>query len=132
MIFVDSAFWIALLAERDQHHQHARDLVPRLGNDLLVTTSAVRGETWAWFNNRHGHSAATKAIDLISRSSRTKIHQVDSKLDAAALDWLRERDERPYSWVDATSFALMRRERIRYALTFDSDFEAAGFEIVRP
>lgn len=132
MIFVDSAFWIALFAERDQHHQQARELVPELANEVLVTTSAIRGETWTWLNRRHGHSTATKALGLIARSSRTRVHQIDSGLDEAALAWLRQRDERCYSWVDATSFALMRRERIRRALTFDSDFEAAGFEIVRP
>lgn len=132
MIFVDSAFWIALFAERDQHHQKARELVPKLASEILVTTSAVRGETWTWFNSRHGHSTAVKAVSLIARSSRTRIHQIDANLDEAALAWLRDRDERAYSWVDATSFALMRRERIRKVLTFDSDFESAGFEIVRP
>ncbi len=36
-------------------------------------------------------------------------------------------DERTYSFVDATSFAVMRRNRIRDALAFDGDFSAAGF-----
>jgi predicted nucleic acid-binding protein len=40
--------------------------------------------------------------------------------------------ERPYSFVDSTSFALMRRHRIREALAFDGDFAAAGFVELRP
>jgi predicted nucleic acid-binding protein len=35
------------------------------------------------------------------------------------------------SFVDATSFAVMRRRRIREALAFDGDFNAAGFVEVR-
>ena len=46
--------------------------------------------------------------------------------------WLRERDEREYSFVDATSFALMRSLKIREALAFDGDFAAAGFTELRP
>ena len=40
---------------------------------------------------------------------------------------LRNRDEREYSFVDATSFVLMKRLRAREALAFDGDFSAAGF-----
>jgi predicted nucleic acid-binding protein len=34
------------------------------------------------------------------------------------------------SAVDATSFAVMRRARIRTAFTFDHHFAAAGFRLV--
>ena len=40
--------------------------------------------------------------------------------------------ERPYSFVDGTSFAVIRRMRIREALVFDGDFAAAGFIEIRP
>jgi predicted nucleic acid-binding protein len=34
--------------------------------------------------------------------------------------------------IDATGFAVMRHRRIREALAFDGDFNAAGFVEVRP
>jgi predicted nucleic acid-binding protein len=43
----------------------------------------------------------------------------------------RVHNERPYSFVDATSFALMRRKRVPEALAFDGDFAAAGFNELR-
>ncbi len=46
--------------------------------------------------------------------------------------WLRRHDEREYSFVDATSFVMMRRRRVREALAFDDDFAAAGFVEIRP
>jgi hypothetical protein len=46
--------------------------------------------------------------------------------------WLRHHDERPCSFVDATSFALMRSLGIREALAFDGVFAAAGFVELRP
>lgn len=40
--------------------------------------------------------------------------------------------EGQYSFVDAASFAVMRGRRIREALAFDGDLNAAGFVEVRP
>lgn len=56
---------------------------------------------------------------------------VSPDLEEQALLWLRHHDEREYSFVDATSFALMKAMRIHEALAFDRDFSAAGFVELR-
>lgn len=56
---------------------------------------------------------------------------VDAELEQRSLEWLRRHDERSYSFVDATSFVLMRSMKIRKALAFDGDFTAAGFTELR-
>ena len=35
--------------------------------------------------------------------------------------------DHPFSFVDGTSFALMRQQRIRFAFAFDTHFATAGF-----
>ena len=50
---------------------------------------------------------------------------------AAVVWWLDQRDERRYSFVDATNFAVMRRLRLDEALAFDADFTSAGFTELR-
>jgi predicted nucleic acid-binding protein len=35
--------------------------------------------------------------------------------------------EHPFSFVDGTSFAVMRHERIQHAFAFDTHFAIAGF-----
>jgi uncharacterized protein len=60
------------------------------------------------------------------------VASIPQDLEAEALDWLREHDEREYSFVDATSFAYMRARGIQEALAFDGDFAAAGFTELRP
>jgi len=61
-----------------------------------------------------------------------QVEETKPGLEAAALAWLRRRDERIYSFVDATSFTFMREHRITDALAFDGDFTAAGFTELRP
>ena len=64
---------------------------------------------------------------MLDRSPRVEVAAVSEQLEAEALSWLRRHDERPYSFVDATSFTLMRSLGIAEAFAFDGDFAAAGF-----
>ncbi len=131
MRFVDSSFWIALQARRDQHHDDARQLWVS-ERQSLTTTNHVLGETWTFLRRRLGHQEAWDFVSSAERSPRLTIHRVDETAEEEAWNWLRRHDERPYSFVDATSFAVMRRLRLREALAFDDDFSAAGFVEVRP
>lgn len=67
----------------------------------------------------------------VFRSAEVRLVHVPEKVEADSWRWLARHDERPYSFVDATSFSMMRRLRVREALAFDGDFTAAGFPEVR-
>ena len=71
-------------------------------------------------------------LERAERTERILVVFTQEGLEADAWGWLRRHNERPYSFVDATSFALMRKLRIREALAFDGDFAAAGFVELRP
>lgn len=131
MRFVDTSFWVAQQFRRDVHHAAARQLWQDRSSGLL-TTNHVIGETWTFLRRRLGHPEARAFVDRAQRSPRLVIVYVDEATEADAWAWLRRHDERTYSFVDATSFALMRRRRISEALAFDGDFSAAGFIEVRP
>ncbi|MDQ3670536.1 MAG: PIN domain-containing protein [Actinomycetota bacterium] len=131
MIFVDTSFWIALFDSKDEHHADAADLLSRFGESSLVCSNHVRGEGWTFLRRRHGHRAAVTYLDRLGRTSRLRIIGVAEEVEAQALRWLRRHDEREYSFVDATSFSLMRSLKIRNALAFDGDFTAAGFVELR-
>jgi predicted nucleic acid-binding protein len=130
LTFVDSSFWIAVYYPRDRWHSEAVALLERHPRDL-VTSNHVRGETWTFLRRRLGHSLGTHFLDRLDSTGTTRVVFVERELEREALDWLRRHDERPYSFVDATSFALMRSLGITQALAFDGDFAAAGFEELR-
>ena len=126
MRFVDTSFWVAFRFKRDQHHREAEALWGDRSQPL-ATTNLVVGETWTFLRRRVGHSEAVGFLDNIEASTRVSVIRVDEGAEQAAIEWLRRHDERDYSFVDATSFEVMRRERITQALAFDGDFSAAGF-----
>lgn len=127
MIFVDTSVFAAGAATRDAHHDEALQLVRRHGRSGLLTSNHVRGETWTFLNRRHGHRVAVAFLEMLERTSLVEVALIDPELEEQALRWLRRHDEREFSFVDATSFALMRSLRITQALAFDEDFAAAGF-----
>ena len=132
MIFVDSSFWVAARLSRDDHHKDAIALFEGVSEQRLVTSNHVRGETCTFLGRRDGHATAVAFLDMLARTSRVDVVRVSEDHEAQALRWLRRHDERDYSFVDATSFALMRSLKIRDALAFDGDFAAAGFTELRP
>ena len=131
MIFVDTSFWIALRMRSDTHHCAATTLLRTHADQPMLTTNHVRGETWTFVRRRSGHAAAVGFLDDLARSSRVQVLRVDDELEREALRWLRRHDDREYSFIDATSFAVMREQRIAAALAFDGDFAAAGFAELR-
>lgn len=98
----------------------------------LVTSSHVVGETWTTLQRRVDRRAAVDLLDRIEQAPRLRIVHVGQSTEQAAWEWLRRHDEREYSFVDATSFAVMREMSILDALAFDGDFAAAGFVELRP
>jgi len=129
--FVDTSFWVALQLVRDAHHADARALwQERVGP--LLTSNHVVGETWTFLARRAGHAAAVRFVDALVRSPRIAVEHAAEAVEADAWSWLRRHREREYSFVDGTSFAIMRRRRLTAALAFDGDFAAAGFVERRP
>jgi len=132
VIFVDSSFWIAQAMPRDGRYPDAARLTGRYDKARLLTSSLVLSETWTFLRRREGHQRAFAWLDRTRADVRIRMERVDEDVEERAWTWLRLHDERPYSFVDATSFALMRKLRIREALAFDGDFAAAGFVELRP
>jgi uncharacterized protein len=131
VIFIDTSFWVALRNVRDGRHAEATALLRSVGQTHLVTSNHVRGETWTFLRTRIGHRSAIACLRAMEDSPRLEVVHIPESMEDVAIAWLRRHDERRYSFVDATSFALMRSMKIKDALAFDGDFSAAGFRELR-
>lgn len=136
MKFADTSWWVAWVLVSDSRHGDARGMIHHLGStEQIVTTNLVVGESWNYLRSRDSHRAAVAfldEIDLYQSDGKVTLHQVTPEQEEKAWTWLRRHNERAYSFVDATSFQVMRDRRLREALAFDQDFAAAGFIELRP
>jgi predicted nucleic acid-binding protein len=131
VIFVDSSYFIARFLPRDGRHVEAAASDRATSTSRLLTSNLVLGETWTFLRRRSGYEPSMRWLDSMLGRAALTVERIDEKLEAEAWAWLRAHDERAYSFVDATSFALMRKKQISDALAFDGDFAAAGFNELR-
>jgi predicted nucleic acid-binding protein len=128
-VFVDSGAWFAAQAADDAHHEEAaRALRGLLALPVvLVTTNHVVGETYTLLRVTRGYDACRRFLELLDQTRRLERIFVTQDLERRAFAILDRYRDHDFSFVDATSFAFMRAERIRHAFAFGSHFAAAGF-----
>ncbi len=119
----------------DGRHAAALAALDRVGEkEQLLTTDLVVGEAWTFLRRKAGHATAIgllDRVDALDAAGRVVVHRIGADQSSSAWRWLRRHDERGYSYVDSTSFQVMRDRRLRETLAFDGHFSAAGFVEVR-
>ncbi len=128
-VFVDTSALLALVVGSDQAHGKAREGFARLRAERasLVTSSYVLVETYALLQARIGIGAVR-----IFREAFAPLLDVlweDEATHERALDDLLLRDARKLSLVDASSFELMRANRVDRAFAFDAHFREEGYTL---
>ena len=128
-IFVDTGAWFAAQVVDDAHHEEAAGALKGLIAlpIVLVTTNHVVGETYTLLRVTRGHDACRRFLESLGETTRLERLFVSQDLERRAFAILDRYRDHDFSFVDATSFALMRAERIRHAFAFDSHFATAGF-----
>lgn len=128
-IFVDTGAWFAVQAQDDEWHRDAvRTFRSVLGGPhVVITTNHVIGETYTLLRVVRGHAEATRFLDRLDDTRRLQRVFVSEDIESRAYHLLRRYPDQDFSFVDATSFVVMRSERIRHAFAFDQHFATAGF-----
>src|SRR5437588_12511297 len=130
--FVDSGAWIALALSRDPLHAQAReqwDLLHR-GGAKLHTSVPVVIETFTFLDRNANRDVALAWRESIYEPQTVKILPCELRDLEESWKYFRRTDLHKLSAVDATSFAIMKRARIRLAYTFDHHFAVLGFRLV--
>ncbi|MCB1230269.1 MAG: type II toxin-antitoxin system VapC family toxin [Verrucomicrobiae bacterium] len=132
MILADSSFWIALRDRRDTHHERASALIREiLAKRWPITiTDHIFAETHAYFV-RSVVLRKTIIRDLLENPV-VRLETIEAADRNRALKYLREFDDKHWSYCDALSFAVIERLKLPFAASFDHHFGQPGsFELIR-
>jgi len=94
----------------------------------FVTSSYVLDEVATFFNSRGHHAKAVAIGEALLRSKYASLVHVDQSLFDDAWRLFTRRADKRYSLTDCVSFILMKRLRLKAALTFDKHFSQEGFD----
>ncbi len=128
-IFADTGYFIAILSNHDQYRERALQAADTFSGIRIVTTEMVLVELFA-AASREGPQTRAEVSDFLQQIRNdpnvTIIPQTPEQFEAAAQLYSQRLDQR-YSLTDCASFLAMQERGIRQALTFDIDFQTAGF-----
>jgi uncharacterized protein len=131
-VFVDSGAWIALALSRDPLHAQARqqwDLLHGAGAKLHTSVPVII-ETFTFLDRNANRDVALTWKDAVYKAGTVQILPCELRDLERSWDYFRRPELHKLSAVDATSFAIMKRARIRLAYSFDYHFAVIGFRLV--
>lgn len=109
-------FWLQLLESR---------------TPLLITDYILDEALTLLRRRRKGLDLAKALYDILVRSRKVELVEVDATLRQAGWELLVTYQDQVLSFTDCTSFALLRRRNLSEVFTFDEDFARVGF-VMRP
>lgn len=131
-VFIDTGAFVALRNASEQEHESARATLSGLVAEgaMLVTSNYVVAETYTALLVRVGYAEAIEwGRRLRSGTSIERVH-LDEAIEQAAWTILESHSDKRWSFVDATSFALIERESIDTAFAFDHHFRQRGLSVL--
>jgi uncharacterized protein len=129
LVFVDTAAYIALAAERGDRHQTATAILHHLAQvrARLFTSTFVLAETHALLLSRLTRAdQAEQLFEDIYTSQNTTIVRPSESDEQTALAIIKKYIDKKFSFTDAISFVVMERLGITHAFTFDRNFVQYG------
>jgi len=132
-VFADTSYWIALVLPGDQWAGAVGRLEPLIAKVPMVTTDEVLTELLAALSGKGARSrqmAAAFVRSVLANPRVTVVHQSHGSF-LEGLTLYERRLDKGYSLVDCISMNVMRKMRIRQALTNDRHFAQEGFTVLR-
>ena len=119
-LFLDTAFIQALLNPRDDFHNRAKTLLPRIrtAKEVWITEAIFVevGNALSAFNR----SGAVQFIQQCDRTENIKVVSVHTELLIQSLALYQSRSDKTWGLTDCISFTVMQQQNLIDAVTSDA------------
>lgn len=130
-VFVDTSAFVALRNESEVEHENAREALAALIADrvALFTSNYVFAETYTALLVRMGRKEAIEWGRRFRAGEAIELVRVGPDVEDDAWGILESHGDKPWSYVDATSFALIERDGGSEAFALDDRFAQRGLRV---
>jgi len=134
-IFVDTWAWYALTDSADADHSLAQLANEQLLDEgyTFVTTNFVLAEAVTLVRYNLHHSAAVRfwhTLQQLVEDELVEMVRVEEPDESVAWEIFERYSDQKFSYIDCTSFAVMRRLGLTHVFTADHHFSVLGFILV--
>lgn len=131
-VFVDTGAFVALRNRSERENAPARRALRQLVEQRarLFTSNYVFAETYTALLVRVSRTEAIRWGRAFRAGQAIEVIHVDESLEEDAWNILESHGDKSWSYVDATSFAIMAREGTREAFAFDRNFAQRGLIMI--
>jgi predicted nucleic acid-binding protein len=133
-LFIDTSFFVARFNRQDSHHLDAQQFLQRVraGQDhfLFLTTDYIFDETITTLLYQTQNHATTAECGHAILTSKIRLEYVAPRLFQKTWQFYLDRPDKLWSFTDCSSFLFMELMGLKKALTFDRNFQQAGFAML--
>ncbi len=128
-VFVDTSAFIAVFDKDDDLHSEALRLFDEIKNKKIqmVVTDYILSESITTALARAGHRIAVTVGEFILGSHVVDLIWLDMPLKLKAWEYFKKYSDKQYSFIDCTSFIVMKEMKVNHFFAFDEHFAKAGF-----
>jgi uncharacterized protein len=125
-IFADTSYFLAFLAEKDQHHERAVAWTRALSAPV-VTSEYVVIEVGNSLTKSGDRAVFVDFYRALRQGTKLEVVAASTELQDRGAKLFGERPDKQWSLTDCISFVIMSERGMHEALSADRDFEEAGF-----
>ncbi len=128
--FADTNYWFALFVPRDALHQRAITAASSVGSDTRIVTSdlvVIEVLNSLSSENIELKSKAVAVFESLWSERNIIVVPCSRELMKHSAELYLRSSDKSWSFVDCSSFVIMRERKIHSALTYDHHYEQAGF-----
>ena len=131
-VFVDTSAFVALRNAAEAEHARARAALSDLVAEgaALYTSNYVFAETYTALMVRVGRAEAIEWGRRFRAGGAIELVRLEDDVEGDAWEILERHADKRWSYVDATSFALIERDGGGEAFAFDAHFEQRGLRVL--
>jgi uncharacterized protein len=131
-VFVDTSAFVALRNGSEAEHERARKTLAGLLEEgvTLFTSNYVFAETYTALLVRVGRDEAVEWGRRFRAGGAIELMRLDRAVEDEAWQILERHGDKSWSYVDATSFALIERDGGGEAFAFDAHFSQRGLRVL--